>query len=143
MNEYKQLKDKQQKYTNDFPMIFAFSDEQLKEGMEKLGLNENDKDKIYSIGGGGFIRKTDSESFNNMFSSFDKEMDNAIKDDTTGENFIKDMFRYELSNHEYGCTYDIVPTLNALGFTIEEVKNSEKLLHGLQLAKNEYLQACE
>jgi len=123
MNEYEQLKDKQQKYTNDFPMMFAINDEQLKEGMKKLGLNENDKDKIYSIGGGGFIRKTESESFNNMFSNFDNEINMAIKDDPTGEIFIKDMFEFELFNHEYGYTGDIEPTLDALELTLDNINN--------------------
>ena len=123
MNKYEQLKNKQQKYTNDFPMMFALNDEQFKEGMKKLGLNENDKDKIYSIGGGGFIRKTESESFNNMFSNFDNEINMAIKDDPTGEIFIKDMFEFELFNHEYGYTGDIEPTLNALELTLDNINN--------------------
>ena len=142
MNEYEQLKDKQQKYAKDFPMMFAINDEQLKEGMKKLRLNENDKDKIYSIGGGGFIRKTDSKSFHNMFSNFDNEINNAIKDDPTGENFIKDMFEFELFNHEYDYTGDIEPTLDVLELTLDNINNDEKLLHGLQLAKEKYLTEC-
>jgi len=53
------------------------------------------------------------------------------------------MFEFELFNHEYGYTYDIEPTLDALGITMDNINNDEKLLHGLQLAKEKYLTECE
>ena len=95
MNKYEQLKNKQQEEINDFPMVFAFDNNQFKEGMEKLGLTENDTDKVCRAYAGGFIRKTDSKSLHSMFKRFDDEMDIAMKNDPTGENFIKDMFKFE------------------------------------------------
>jgi hypothetical protein len=44
------------------------------------------------------------------------------------------MFVYELGNHEYSYTGDIDETLDALGFTIEDIKNDERLEKGLLLA---------
>jgi hypothetical protein len=134
-NQYKVLKDKQSKEFNDFPISFAFSDKQFKEGMERLGLTENDTDKVYSIGGGGFIRKSDSKKFSEMLNKQDEEMRIAIEQDTTGEGFIYDMFRYELANHEYGYTFELDDTLRALGLTFEKVESNEKLLNGLMKAK--------
>lgn len=65
---YKEMQQRHQKEVNEFEgMFFAFSNKQLKEGLEKVGLNENDTDKIYSIDGGGFIRKDRSEAFHAMF----------------------------------------------------------------------------
>jgi hypothetical protein len=116
-------------------MVFAFSNEQFEEGMEKLGLTTTDTDKVYSIGGGGFIRKTDSESFEEMFEMHKKETDEAINNDATGDGYIFDMFSYELANHEYGYTGEIEPTLDALGLTIEEINASDQLLNGLKKAK--------
>lgn len=49
------------------------------------------------------------------------------------------MFCYELANHEYGYTYDLDPTLDALGLTIEEVRQNERLLHGLEEARKEVM----
>ena len=46
-NLYQIIKEKHQKEFDEFPVAFAFSDEQFKEGMKKLGLNENDIDKLY------------------------------------------------------------------------------------------------
>jgi hypothetical protein len=134
-NKYLELKNKMQKEVDSFPMVFAFSNQQFKEAMEKLGLTENDTDKVFSIGGGGFIRKTDSKAFGEMFDRHEKEMQAEIDNDKTGEGFIKDMFYYELCNHEYSYTRDIESTLDALDLHYEEILASEKLSHGLRLAK--------
>jgi hypothetical protein len=42
MNNYKTLKSRHQAEFNAFPMVFAFSNEQFKTAMAKLGLTEND-----------------------------------------------------------------------------------------------------
>jgi hypothetical protein len=134
-NTYKTLKDKHSKEFNEFPMQFAFSDEQFKEGMKKLGLKETETHKVYSFGGGGFYRRTDSPALGEMIERHNREMKEAIENDRTGEGYIFDMFDYELANHEYSYTWDLEPTLDALGLTLEEVKANERLLHGLNLAK--------
>lgn len=129
------LKRKHEVEVNAFPMVFAFSNKQFAEGMAKLGLQVTDTDEVFSIGGGGFIRRTDTREFNEMFERHEKEMKEAIDADLTGEGFILDMFDYELGNHEYCITWDVEPTLDALGFTIEEVEADAKLLHGLNKAR--------
>lgn len=134
MNSYSTLRERQQKEVNDFPMFFAFSNKQFEEGMKSLGLDPGDTKKIYSIGAGGYIRKTDSDALHAMFDRHTKEMADAIAADETGEGFIFDMFNYELANHEYGYTGDPEPTLDALGMTMEEVKADSRLLHGWKLA---------
>lgn len=138
INQYLELKEKHQQEFNKFPMGFAFSYEQFKEGMEKLGLTMNDTDKVFGIFGGGFVRKSDEKAFNEMNKRHRQEEKEAIKNDLTGEGYIKDMFEYELSNHEYGYTFDIEETLNAVGITIDEINNSENLKHGLELALSRY-----
>lgn len=134
MCEYSLMKRKHEKEFNEFPMMFAFDSRQFEEGMMKLGLTKDDTDKIYSIGGGGFIRKSDSKALDNLLDRHEDEMKEAIANDKTGEGFIFDMFDYELGNHEYCITYDIGPTLDALDLTYEYVKNNENLLKGLKLA---------
>ena len=39
------------------------------------------------------------------------------------------MFSYELANHEYCITYDIEPTLDALGLTLDEINKRAYLVH--------------
>lgn len=138
-NKYDEVKQKHQKIVNDFPMKFAFSDEQFNRGMKELGLDPNDTDKVVSISGGGFIRKTDIKRFCDMWDTLRKEHNDLIKADKTGEGYIKDMFVSELKNHEYGYTYELDDTLDALELTYEQVKNSPILSHGLELARKEVL----
>lgn len=138
-NQYEKLKEKHSKEFNKFPIKFVFSESQFKEAMKDLGLTEKDTDKITGIGiGGGFIRKSDVQAFNEMNKRHRQEEKDAIKNDLTGEGYIKDMFEYELANHEYGYTNNIDDTLIALGLTIDNINNDERLKHGLDLALNRY-----
>ena len=136
--KYSELRQKQQKEVDEFPFGFAFSNEQFKEMMEKFGLSENDTDKIYSIGAGGYIRKSDADAMHEMFTRHEKERQQEIENDKDSSGYIYDMFRYELDNHEYCITYDLEPTLRALGLTEEEVNKNPKLLKGLKKALKHY-----
>ena len=139
INKYAEMKREHQAEIDNFPMFFAFGNDQFDENIKKVGLTPEDTDKILSIGYGGFIRKEDREKFLNMMESHDKELQQAIKADKTGEGFIKDMFLYELGNHEYIVTGRFEDTLDAVGLTLEEVKENEALEHGLITARNEYI----
>ena len=139
MNTYQEMKDRQQKEFDAFPVGAAFSNQQFKDMMKKWGLTVNDTDKIISIGGGCYIRKADKETFCALINSFNKEQENAIAQDTTGDGFIFDMFVYELANHEYCITYDLEDTLDALGLTAEQINADKRLTHGLNKAIKHYL----
>lgn len=134
MNKYSELLEKQREEINAFPFMWAFSNKQFEEGMAKLGLSPSDTDKIYSIGGGGYIRKTDSDALHEMMTRHEAEKQAAMDADETGDGFIFDMFNYELANHEYGYTRNPDDTLYALGMTMEEIKADARLLHGWKKA---------
>ena len=139
MNTYQEMKDRQQKEFDAFPLGAAFSNQQFKDMMEKWGLTVNDTDKICSIGGGCYIRKTDKDAFCDLMNRLNSEKENAIAADLTGDDFIFDMFVYELANHEYCITYDLEDTLNALGLTAEQINADKRLTHGLNKAIKHYL----
>lgn len=143
MNTYKLLKDKHQKEMDAFPLGAAFSNDQFAKMMQGWGLTVDDTDKICSIGGGCFIRKSDKEAFFSMLKRFKDETNAAIAADKTGDGFIYDMFYYELANHEYCITYELDETLDALGLTAEQVNADKRLLHGLKKAEKEYLKNCD
>ena len=103
------------------------------------GLLPTDTDKIVHIGGGCYIRKTDREAFRALVKKLEKEKEDALAADTTGEGIIKDMFLYELGNHEYCITYDLEDTLNAVGLTVDEINADKRLLRGLEKALTQYL----
>ena len=143
MNAYQEMKDRQQKEFDAFPMGAAFSNQQFKDMMKKWGLTVNDTDKIISIGGGCYIRKTDKEALCALINRLNNEKENAIAADLTGDGFIFDMFVYELANHEYCITYDLEDTLDALGLTAEQINADKRLTHSLNKAIKHYLKNYE
>ena len=138
MNSYLQMKERHSHEFEEFPIFFAFDNKQFADGMKSLGLDPAETDKIYTLPGtGGFYRKSDAQWLRDIFDQHDKEFQEAIDADPTGEGFVFDMFSYELSNHEFGITGTVSDTLDALGLTEEEVRANPKLKHGLALALEE------
>ncbi len=133
METYLEMKARHQKEVEAFPMAFAFNNEQFKEGMEKLGFDVKDTQKVLSIGGGGFIRRSDSDAYGTMFKRINAEETEARKND----DYLFQMFSYELSNHEYYYTWDLTDTLRSLGLTLEKIKANKQMNDALVLAIDE------
>lgn len=130
-NAYRELKEKQMKEVNELPIKAAFSQEQFEKMMLEWGFHpENDQDKILPIIGGCFIRKADEKLVFQTLKRHREEIEKAIAADKTGKGFIFDMFYEELTNHEYGYTYDEAPALYALCLTCDDVMNDERLKTG-------------
>lgn len=138
MNAYEELKERHRKELNEFPLGFAFSKEQFKRMMEKWGLTENDTDKIYSIGAGGYVRRLDADAMHELIERHQHERKQAIENDVNGDGYIYQMFRSELANHEYGYTGDIEETLDAVGVTLDDLNKHENLRKGLAKALKTY-----
>ena len=142
-NLYAQQKNRHQKEMDAFPLGACFSNEQFDQMMRNWGLSPEGTDKICSVGGGCYVRKSDCAAFYEMLNLFKKEREEAIAADKTGDGFIYHMFLYELANHEYCITFDLEETLDALDLTMEQINADKRLLHGLQKAEKEYLKHCE
>jgi hypothetical protein len=139
MNSYEKIRTKQQEEINAFPFGWAFSQKQFEDMMvNKFGLKDDDYDKIYSIGHGGFIRKTDADAMDEMLARHKAEREEGIAGDPTGDGFIFEMFSYEVQH----C-YDWAPTqpeaaLSILGMTMERVKADARLEYALNKALKLY-----
>lgn len=143
INKYVELKEKQQKEFNKLSekiMFFAFSEKQFDEGLAEFGITrENMKDKLLRFGGtGGYLLKDKEHELITMFEKQRKELKQAIDNDKTGKGFIKQMFEYELSNHEYGYAGSLKETLDTVGLTEKSVEENKALQNGLQLALAKY-----
>jgi len=132
-NLYLKLNAKNRKDLDDFPIFFAFSNEQFEEGLKKL---KTTKDDIVSIGASGFVKKEDSKKFGEMLKRHNEEHKKMMEN----KDYVYQMFRYELSNHEYCITYDDYDTLISLNLTKEEVEKNPLLTQQLQKAKKDYLE---
>jgi hypothetical protein len=131
MNKYTSLKSKHQAEVDAFPFGFAFNQAQFDEMMTKWGLTPDDTDKIYSIGGGGYVRKSDAEAMHKMFERHELERKMARKH---GDDYLFEMFNYELANHEYSYTQDLTDTLEALGLTMDEINADPRMADALKRA---------
>lgn len=93
-----------QNKVNDLPMIFAFSNEQLDNALDDMGLSLKDMkgNKLIRMGFGAFCLKSDLDSILSEL--------HAVDDATRG--FIEDYeqaydaFMYEMGNHEYHINCD-------------------------------------
>jgi len=78
------------------------------------------------------------KAYDEMFDRQYKELQDAIKNDVTGEGFVKDMFDEELGNNEYGYTRSLTDTLMAVGLAYKDIVENENLKNGLNLALKRY-----
>ena len=128
--KYQELKSKHQAEVDAFPFGFAFNQKQFNEMMIKWGLKPTDIREILSIGGGGYIRRSDADAMKEMFARHEAEHKAAMQDDE----YLFSMFNYELANHEYGYTGELDDTLDALGLTIEEINTNPRMADALKRA---------
>jgi hypothetical protein len=135
MESYPEMKERHRKEFGALPIAFGFNERQFREGMKKLGLDPADTGNVAGIGAGGFCRKETLPLIKETVERHTAEMESAIAADETGEGFIFEMLDYELGNHEFCITWDVEPALESVGLTMEEVKKSPALSHGLKLAK--------
>lgn len=136
MNAYKIQREEEQRKINEFLSqyaFFAFDAGQFKEGLNRLQAKEKD---VIRISGGGFILKDRAEELSNMLQNFRKAREKAIADPDTGKDFARDMFLYELVNHEYTYTGDPEEAVNALGYTRKDINHNAVLKSALQEAIN-------
>lgn len=121
---YQEIKDKKQKDYNELfnslGVFWAFSNEQFKEGYDKVKPTMEEGEKLVSIGAGGYIPKHNVEALITGTKAIDETFKQQIKDAKARETHIL----YELNNHEAYYTGTIEETLEALGddYTAEEVQ---------------------
>lgn len=136
---YKITKERHQKEFNDFSkknMFFAFDKKQFEEGMKKLGLEPSETNKIVSIGAGGYLLKDKADELKNLSKKQKEELKQLRKNK---KQFAAGMFAYELANHEFGLTYDLSETLDALGMTLSGIKKEPETYEALkEVLKEQY-----
>lgn len=139
-NQYVDFKNAHQDKVDAFPMMFAFSEDQFKKGMEKLGLEYGkDECKLLSIGSSGFIRKSDAKAFEELFTSYSERLSEKMRD----HDFAVEAFIYELANYEYCITNDPTDALRALGLTVSDIEADQDLLKAFKEARKKYLMSCD
>ena len=113
------------------PMFFAFNHEQFEQGLEKLGCT---KEELVGMGG-GYMKASDGH----LFKAANEEVKRIRMDYLSTDSGLLSAIRYELSNHEYGYTYDAQPALDALDLD----RTDERVARALKQACADCLRECE
>jgi ATP-dependent Clp protease ATP-binding subunit ClpA len=105
INNY--LQEETNKLINDCDVFFAFSQSQMKEGIDKLKEKYNstadNKLKLTDIGSGGFIPSINLDKYIQGHKDIDKQYKKLKKDEKAKNEYIL----YELHNHEVFYTGNI------------------------------------
>jgi len=141
VNQYEELIKNKEQEQNKYPFIFSDLDEMEKE-LAKRNINKEDI-KYYFSENHFYIIQRHVDKFNEIAEKYEKEIEKRIEQDLTGEGFIKDMFKTQLKNYEYGYTLEVDDAIERLGFTLEEIDGNARLKNGLELAKREILKEEE
>lgn len=137
-DKYRNLKKRWEDLYHSFPMGFAFSDDQLEEQKKKLGIESDDE--ILPIGiGGGFIKRSDKDKFDAMVKQVHDEQVEAREDDE----YLYQMFVYEMGNCEYQLTGDTQYVLEyACNMRLNDLKD-ERVFKIWQEAKRDFIEMCD
>lgn len=120
---YLDLMEKHQKELSDFPMEYAFNEEQLSRALDKLGATV--KECVTVTGYGDVIKKTDVPAFFELLKQQREELFTALQD----KEFAEAAFLYEMDNHEYAINWDGDADVLAC-FNLDEKKLYEMGLDG-------------
>lgn len=115
--KYIEFKNTSATTINNFITIngfFAFTEQQLNEGLKKLNAEKKD---IFRFGSGGFMLKTKKDEFRAIRNNINLELENNLENDA----FLKDALTYELNNHEG----DLEDALDALNITEKYINDTE------------------
>lgn len=98
--KYLDLQKKHQQEMEDFPIAYAFNEEQMTEALEKLGAEKSECVSVF--GHGDIVLKKDVKALFEMLKRHTRELHDALQD----EEFAEAAFLYEMDNHEYAINWD-------------------------------------
>ena len=136
--EYLDLKKKHEKEVSEFPIAYAFNDEQLQRALEKLGATKEECVTVF--GHGDIVRRQDAKALIAMFTRHDKEIKEKLK---TDPEFAYAALLYEMDNHEYAVNWSAdEDVLAAFNIDFNFIRK-----YGLQMvydqARNEHMRHAE
>lgn len=126
--EYKEFKEQQNKTFNEFindKVFWAFNSEQFESGMKKIGLENTEENKKLLVGWyNGATRKTDAPKIEEFLQNQTKELHSKIE---TNKSLAIQAFYAEFMNHECGISGRYEDARQALGYSVDDINNSEYL----------------
>ena len=134
---YLDLQERQRKEIEEFPIAYAFNEQQLKEALEKLGAKKEECVTIF--GHGDIVKKENAKPFIDMLKRQMNELQIAMKD----EAFAEAAFLYEMDNHEYAINWDgDDDVLSVFGFNFDDLREL-KLMNAYRRARDAHMKHAE
>lgn len=134
---YLDLQERQRKEIEEFPIAYAFSEQQLKEALEKLGATKEECVTIF--GHGDIVKKENAKPFIDMLKRHMNELQIAMKEEV----FAEAAFLYEMDNHEYAINWDgDDDVLSVFGFNFDDLREL-KLMDAYRRARNAHMKHAE
>lgn len=96
---YLKLQEKQRKDLEEFPIAYAFNEEQLQQALEKLGAKKEECVTLWNCG--DIMKKVDVPAFKEMMKRHREEIYELLKNEQDAE----EAFLYEMDNHEYAINW--------------------------------------
>lgn len=135
---YVELMKKHQQELSDFPIAYAFNDEQLKEALVKLGVNDI-SECVTVFNHGDIVKRENAPKLIAMMKGHTKELHEALKD----EEFAEAAFLYEMDNHEYAINWSADDdVLNCFCLTFKQLKEMN-LVDAYNRARNKHMKHAE
>ena len=135
---YLDLLEKHRKEINEFPIAYAFNEEQLKEALTKLGV-ESVKECVTIFNHGDIVKKENAPKFLEMLKRHMSEIKIAMKE----EAFAEAAFLYEMDNHEYAINWDgDDDVLRCFGFDFNDLREM-KLMGAYRRARAAHMKHAE
>ena len=136
---YWDLRTKHEQEIKDFPIAWAFNEKQLKEALEKIGAKDI-SECCTVIQCGDIVKKTDAKDFLKMLERHVDEIHDLLKSD---KDLAKDIFLFEMDNHEYAINMSgDEDVLASLSLTEKQLKEFD-LGVPYALARREHMKNAE
>lgn len=134
---YLDLLEKHRQEINEFPIAYAFSEQQLKEALEKLGATKDECVTIFNHG--DIVKKENAPKFLKMLKRHVEEVKELLKNEEVAEA----AFLYEMDNHEYAINWDgDDDVLRCFGLDFDDLKEMN-LLNAYRRARNAHMKHAE
>ena len=135
---YMDVRSRHQKEFDEFPIVYAFNDEQLKEALEKLGAT---KEQCVSVfGHGDIVRREDAKALIELLDRQQEELLQRLRDDPI---FAEEAFLAEMDNHEHAINWSgDEDVLACFGITFEHI-NRWGLQYAWNMAKRKHMENAE
>lgn len=131
---YKEFKNLSNKKYNEIPVFFFFNKKQKIDALKKMGIKEKDlKEKVFLFQG-GIILKSEShkiDEFYNWLCECEKKTHQR-------EDYLYQLFYYELFNHEVQITRDYDYFLEQIGIELD----TKLKIKAFEIAKKDHWEYC-